>query len=132
MDSARVTTDLFMGPARDNKLITVMKRSGNRLYCLDYGLGLHIIDISNFSSPVKKGFYQIPACIDFELNGDTIFANNYRDFIQVDLRDLNNPNFIKREKNFFDLQVKTPDSREIFSGLQNIPPNTVIVSYEKI
>src|SRR4051812_41613399 len=101
MDSARINTDLFIGPARENKLITVMKRSGNRLYCLDYGLGLHIIDISNFSNPVKTGFYQIPACIDFEVNGDTVFANNYRDLIQIDLSKLNSPVIVKREANFF-------------------------------
>ncbi|MDI1235030.1 MAG: hypothetical protein PSX81_12160 [bacterium] len=132
MDNSKITTDLFLLPAQDNKSITLMRQMGTYLLALDYGLGIHVIDVSNPDQPVKKSFYQIPACIDFEVKGNMIYANNYRDFITIDFNNINSPIITKRELNAFDITIKTMDGLTVHEKLKELPPNTTIISYEKI
>lgn len=132
IESDKVTTDVRLLPATSNKMITMMHTSGNYLFALDYGLGIHILDITDPVKPVKRGFYQVPACIDFEVKDNKVYANNYRDFIVVDFSDVNNPVITKRESGAFDIIIKTPDGLSIHDKLRDIPPNTTIISYEKI
>jgi hypothetical protein len=132
METARVTTDVQLFPSRENKNITLMRSLGNYLLALDYGLGIHIIDVSNINNPVKTGFYQIPACIDFEVKDNKVYANNHNHFIIVDFTDINNPVIIKREESAFDITIKSLDGLIVFDKLNAIPANTTIISYEKI
>ena len=132
MDNAKLTTDVFLLPAQENKTITLMRQMGNYLLALDYGLGIHVIDVSNPDLPVKKSFYQIPACIDFEVKGNTVYANNYRDFITIDFNTITAPIILKREANAFDINIKTIDGLKVHNKLKELPPNTTIISYEKI
>lgn len=132
IDNAKLTTDLFLLPAQENKTITLMRQMGNYLLALDYGLGIHVIDVSNPDLPIKKSFYQIPACIDFEVKGNTVYANNYRDFITIDFNNITAPVILKRETNAFDISIKTIDGLKVHDKLNELPPNTTIISYEKI
>jgi hypothetical protein len=132
MDNTKLTTDVFLLPAQENKTITLMRQMGNYLLALDYGLGIHVIDVSNPNLPVKKSFYQIPACIDFEVKGNTVYANNYRDFITIDFNTITAPIVLKREANAFDITIKTIDGLKVHEKLKQLPPNTTIISYEKI
>lgn len=132
IDNDKLTTDVLLLPAQENKTITLMRQMGNYLLALDYGLGIHIIDVSNPDVPIKKCFYQIPACIDFEVKGNVIYANNYRDFIMIDFNAINAPVILKREVNAFDITIKTIDGLKVHDKLKELPPNTTIISYEKI
>lgn len=132
IDNAKLKSDLFLLPAQENKTITLMRQMGNYLLALDYGLGIHIIDVSNPDQPLKKSFYQIPACIDFEVKGNVVYANNYRDFIMIDFNAINAPVILKREANAFDITIKTIDGLKVHEKLKELPPNTTIISYEKI
>jgi hypothetical protein len=132
MDNSKLTTDVFLLPAQDNKTITLMRQMGTYLLALDYGIGIHVIDVSNPDLPIKKSFYQIPACIDFEVKGNTVYANNYRDFITIDFNTITAPVILKREVNAFDITIKTIDGLKVHNKLKELPPNTTIISYEKI
>lgn len=132
MDKERVNTDLIFMTSRENKMIVSMRSMGSYMLALDYGLGVHIIDVSNLNNPIKVGFYQIPACVDFEVKENKIFANNYNDFVVIDFSDIKNPLIVKREKNVFKTIIRTFDGLEPHPELYKIPDNTVIISYEKI
>lgn len=132
METARVTTDVLLLPFRENKNITLMRNMGSYLLALDYGLGIHIIDVTNINNPIKKGFYQIPACIDFEVKDNKVYANNHNHFIIVDFKDINQPIILKREAGAFNINIKSLDGLIVFDKLNVIPLNTTIISYEKI
>ncbi|MES2616527.1 MAG: hypothetical protein V4613_01530 [Bacteroidota bacterium] len=132
MEKSKVTTELGLVAAQPNKTLGQMRKMGQYLLVLDYGTGIHIMDASDSANLSKKGFYKIPACIDFEVKGNIVYANNYRDFIMIDFANINQPVIIKRELNAFDVSVKTPDGLEVYSKLSVIPEGTVIISYEKI
>lgn len=132
MDKGRITTELFLAAPRPNNILGQMRRMGDYMLVLDYGQGLHIIDITNPAQPVKKGFYSIPACIDFEVKDNMVYANNYRDFVMIDFSNINQPMQARREANAFDIDVKAPDGLSVYKGLTDIPAGTVIISYEKI
>ena len=131
IDNSSLYTCLYK-PAQNNKIITQVRTMGNYLFALDYGMGIHVIDNTNPTIPVKLGFYSIPACIDFEIQNNKIFANNYRDFIVLDFSNINSPIEVKREKSAFDINVKAPDGAAVFPKLMNIPQNTTIISYENL
>ncbi len=118
--------------ARENKNIQKIEYLGNYILALEYGLGIHIIDNSNTNSPQKIGFYFVPACVDFEVKNNTLYANNYKDLIVVDFSNALSPTISKRETNAFNIKIKTPDGIAVFEDLNKTPSNATIISYEKI
>jgi hypothetical protein len=63
--------------------------------------GLHIIDNSNPSSPVKLSFLKIPGVIDMAVRDNVLYADSYTDLVALDI---SNPKSIKevgRVKNMF-------------------------------
>lgn len=54
---------------------------GNRLFQVETAEGVHVIDISNPSSPVKLGFLKVPGCSDVSAKGNELYINNYNDLL---------------------------------------------------
>lgn len=54
---------------------------GNRLFQVETGAGVHVINISNPSNPVKLGFISIAGCSDVSAKGNELYANNYNDLV---------------------------------------------------
>jgi hypothetical protein len=131
IENSKLNECVFEDP-KSNNLITLTRKIGTHILALDYGLGIHVIDVQNMSQPKKIGFYRIPACIDFEVKDQKVYANNYRDFIVVDFSNINSPTIVKRTQNEFSIEVKTPDGLEVFESLKKLPQETTIISYEKI
>jgi hypothetical protein len=87
---------------------------GTRLYQVETGEGVHIIDIANPASPVKTGFITVPGCQELAAKGAELYVNNYNDLVV-----LNPPagilpllNITKRVTNAFP------------ASLNSIPPST--------
>lgn len=117
---------------KENKNITQTLIYSNTLLLLDYGLGIHIIDISNPKSPQKLGFYFIPACIDMAIKDNFIYTNNFNDLLQIDISTPRNPTIKTRKPNEFNISISPPDELEPSTILKTLPKNTTIISYEKI
>lgn len=132
MDAVKVSSEIAMQEPRSNSIITGSSSSGDTVILIEYGLGLHIVDISNPNQPRKLGFLTIPACIDAEIRNGKIYANNLRDFIVVDISDFNNPKVINRTMSAFDIEIEAPDGKRVVPALEKIPSGTVIISYERI
>lgn len=56
---------------------------GNRLFQVEAGEGVHVINISNPSSPVKLGFLKVPGCTELSAKNNELFLNNYNDLVVV-------------------------------------------------
>ncbi len=123
----------FIKGVQASSQITLIQAMGNYLLLLDMGTGIHILDNTNPNKPTKIGFYQIPACIDFEVKGTKIFANNYRDLIIVNFNNILQPTLVNRKNNIFDFNIMPPDGEKVYPALiAQMPANSIIIGYQKI
>lgn len=60
---------------------------GNYIFLSEVDKGVHIIDNSNPSNPVRKAFINIPGNLDIAVKGNTLYADLYTDMVVVDISD---------------------------------------------
>ena len=63
---------------------------GNHVFLNDIDKGIHIIDISNPSSPRNVAFVRIPGAVDMAVRGDILYADCYTDLVAMDISDPRN------------------------------------------
>lgn len=78
---------------------------GDFIYVGDVNKGVHIIDNSDPSNPVKIAFLRIYGNHDIAIKGDVLYADNLDDLITIDISDRANPTVIKRIEGVY----KTPN-----------------------
>jgi len=76
---------------------------GAFLFINERGEGIHVIDNSIPSNPMKLKFINIPGNFDMAAKGGFLYADNYIDLLAIDIRDLNNIQLVKRVENVFPL-----------------------------
>jgi len=76
---------------------------GDFLFINERGEGIHIIDNSVPSNPMKLKFINIPGNFDMAAKGGFLYADNYIDLLAIDIRDLSNIQLVKRVENVFPL-----------------------------
>ena len=76
---------------------------GDFLFINESGEGIHVIDNSIPSNPIKLKFINIPGNFDMAAKGGFLYADNYIDLLTIDIRDLNNIQLVKRVENVFPL-----------------------------
>jgi len=76
---------------------------GDFLFINERGEGIHIIDNSIPSNPMKLKFINIPGNFDMAAKGGFLYADNYIDLLAIDIRDLSNIQLVKRVENVFPL-----------------------------
>jgi hypothetical protein len=67
--------------ANGGKIATV----GNTLYQVEQDKGIHIINISNPSLPVKIGFINVALCRELTLKGSYLYTNNINDLVVLNV-----------------------------------------------
>lgn len=75
--------------------------SGNYIFLNEVNKGIHIIDNSNPSSPVNKGFISIPGNLDISVKGNTLYADCFTDLLVIDISNVANVQFKKFFHNIF-------------------------------
>lgn len=60
---------------------------GNYLFVNEINKGVHVIDNSNPSNPVKKSFLNIPGNVDIAVKGNILYADIYTDMLTLDISD---------------------------------------------
>ncbi|RPD41867.1 hypothetical protein EG028_06800 [Chitinophaga barathri] len=58
---------------------------GNKLFQVETGVGLHIIDYSDKTKPVKVGFLNVPGCQEVALKGSAVYTNSFENMLVLDL-----------------------------------------------
>ena len=67
--------------------------------------GVHLIDVSNPTSPQKKAFLEIPGCVDIAIKNNILYADSYIDLVALDVSDLGNIREVTRVKEVFPYTV---------------------------
>jgi hypothetical protein len=92
--------------------------------------GIHIIDVTNPSSPKKLGFLEIPLCTEMAVKQGFLYTNNYDDLLVFDLRGPGEPKLLKRIENVF------PPANQEYPPFFNVafecpdPAKGVVVDWE--
>lgn len=73
----------------------------NLLFVNEKYKGIHLFDNSNPSSPLDRGFIEIPGNVDMAVKGNFLYADSYVDLVVFDISDIGNPTEVYRLKDIF-------------------------------
>jgi hypothetical protein len=82
----------------------------NFIFVVEDRKGVHIIDLQNPSSPQKKGFIEVPGCVDIAIRHSILYADSYIDLVAIDVSDLNNIREVARLKDVLPYLVPPADN----------------------
>lgn len=101
------------------------------LFIVEKHKGVHVIDNSNPSNPIKFKFIHIDGIRDIAIKQDILFADNAVDLIALKLNsNVTSINITKRLRNYFP-EMESPDGFGIPLYVRKTrPENTVIVSWK--
>jgi hypothetical protein len=83
----------------------------NVIYINEYRKGIHVIDNSNPSAPVIKGFINIPGNVDIAIRNNLLFADSYIDLVVLDISDINNVKEVSRTQKIFEYYLPEYDTK---------------------
>lgn len=103
----------------------------NLFFIVEKYKGIHVIDNSNRNTPIKKGFIQIPGCVDLAIKGTSLYADNAVDLVAISIENNNEIRVTSRVKNTFP-EITPPgwDYVPTTYNTENRPEGTVIVAWE--
>ncbi|OYT16233.1 MAG: hypothetical protein B7C24_08900 [Bacteroidetes bacterium 4572_77] len=78
---------------------------GNYIFIGDVNKGVHVIDNANPESPQKIGFIQIYGNHDIAIKDNVLYADNFSDFIAVDISNFEQPVVTKRVKDVYNFET---------------------------
>jgi hypothetical protein len=95
--------------------------------------GVHIIDNSNPTNPIKKGFIAIPGCLDMAIKNNTLYVDNAVDLVAISLLAMEQGK-LQIDKRIPDVfpEPAPPDGGLIPEKFnqENRPKNTIIVDWK--
>lgn len=104
---------------------------GNRLYQVEEDKGIHVIDISSPSAPVKMGFIKNSLCRELTLKGNYIYTNNLTDLVVLDITSPNTVAVSARIANTFtDLVLQYPPCTNCYFECAD-PEKGVVIQWNK-
>ncbi|HKL02685.1 MAG TPA: hypothetical protein VJ911_03380 [Cryomorphaceae bacterium] len=72
------------------------------LFVVDPGLGVHIVNNANPSSPQNTGFLPVQGCLDVAVRNNSLYVDSYFDLLSFSLSDPSNPTLSCRVTDAFD------------------------------
>ena len=91
----------------------------NKLFMVEQGQGIHVVNYINPALPVKERFIKVPGCYEVSMKNGYLIANNGPDLISLDISNADSVVVVNRLTN-------------VFKSLQesnSIPPNAVSGDY---
>ena len=91
----------------------------NKLFMVEQGQGIHVVNYSNPAQPVKERFIKVPGCYEVSMKNGYLIANNGPDLVSLNISDPDSVVVVNRLAN-------------VFKSLQeanSIPPNAVSGDY---
>jgi hypothetical protein len=83
----------------------------NVIYINEYRKGIHVIDNTNPSNPVKVGFINIPGNVDIAIRDNFLFADSYIDLVVLDITDIHNVKEVSRTQKIFEYYLPEYDTK---------------------
>lgn len=72
-------------PPRPNVQLTKIVTQGNYIYMTDINLGIHVINNTDPTRPVKVYFWNIPGNTEFTIKDNVLYANNGPHLLFIDI-----------------------------------------------
>ena len=72
--------------------------------------GVHVIDVSNPSTPSEIAFIRIPGNVDIAIKENVLYADSYVDLVAIDVSDLNNMQEVGRVEDIFPYMIPEYDT----------------------
>lgn len=101
MSEQEFTNSVGMETARELNKPGKIYFYNDYLFVNEVNKGVHIIDNSDPASPAKVGFINIPANKDIAVKDNLLYADSNSDLLVFDIKDLQNPELVKRVENVF-------------------------------
>ena len=76
-------------------------RYGQWIFQVELGKGIHIIDATQRTAPVKTSFIHIPGCSELSIRQNKLYTNNYRDLVSIDISQPTQVSVLHRIENIF-------------------------------
>ena len=74
---------------------------GNYVFIVEKSQGVHIIDNSDRTNPVKLSFIHVPGINDVAVKGQSLYVDNVTDLVTLDISDINEVSVSKRIKDVY-------------------------------
>lgn len=87
------------------------------IFINDLNKGVHMIDNSNPSNPVKMAFINIPGNVDISVRGNLLFANSFVDLLVFDLSDRSDVKLLRRLEDVFPNEIIWPVEVDVVEGI---------------
>lgn len=71
------------------------------IFLNEINAGIHVIDNSNPSNPLKLGFIDIPGNKDVAVKNNVLYADSYVDVLTINISNIEDPQLINRTENVF-------------------------------
>ena len=82
---------------------------GSYLFVNDYLKGIHVIDNSDPTNPVKLNFLSIPGNVDIAVKDDVLYADNYIDLLAINIENIQQPYVTDRIEHAFPAKSEATD-----------------------
>jgi len=79
------------------------------MYINEYQKGIHVVDLSIPSNPVKKAFINIPGNVDMAIKDDMLYADSFVDLVLIDISNPVLPTEVKRMEDLFEYVIPPYD-----------------------
>ncbi len=79
------------------------------MYINEYREGIHVVDLSDPSSPARKAFINIPGNVDMAIRNNILYADSFTDLVLVDISDPLNPGEVTRVNDIFEYLIPPYD-----------------------
>lgn len=106
---------------------------GDYIFVNDKYQGVHVIDNTNPSQPVKVAFIQIPGNVDISVKDDYLFADSLMDLVVLDISDLDNITMVNRLENVLQSYVAAPFEADVVEyGDYDYASNDILIGWEVV
>lgn len=102
---------------------------GHKLYQVEVGKGIHIIDIQDGNNPQKLKFIQVTGAQEMAIMDNNLYTNNVNDLVVLNIADINNVQVVDRVSGLFNLvDPNLPPAAGYFECID--PEKGVVVGWE--
>ncbi|MFN8673681.1 MAG: hypothetical protein U0457_16575 [Candidatus Sericytochromatia bacterium] len=74
----------------------------NYIFIHENKRGIHVIDNSDIKNPKNIAFLKIPLSSDIAIKNSTLYADMFKDLIAIDINDVKNARYLRKENNVFE------------------------------
>lgn len=79
------------------------------MYINEYRQGIHVVDLSDPSTPVQKAFIKLPGNVDMAIRNNILYADSFTDLVLIDISDPLHPDEITRVEDIFEYLIPPYD-----------------------